>query len=116
FLCTSVEEWPGQGSMPTDGAIARLLPPQRRVLSRGSHLVGSGANPGIVNALVFSALDVFADRVGVVPTADALDLHAVLITEEDTTVDAEATLSSDVFSMTWSPAHCLEELFEPRAF
>lgn len=68
FLCTSVEEWPWRGSIPTDEAIARLIPPRRPALSRRSHLVGD-APPG-----------------------------------------------DDVFAMTWSPAHCLEELFEPRAF
>jgi hypothetical protein len=49
-LCTSVEEWPARGSLPTDEAIARLLPPWRPVVERQSHLVGSDANPGIVNA------------------------------------------------------------------
>jgi homospermidine synthase len=115
FLCTSVEEWPRHGSIPTDQAIARLLPPQRMPLQRQSHLVGSGANPGIVNALALTALDQFADRVGV-PTIGALDLYAVLITEDDTTVEQDASHAADVFPMTWSPSHCLEELFEPAAF
>jgi homospermidine synthase len=115
FLCTSVEEWAGRGSLPTDQAIARLLPPERIALRRQSHLVGSGANPGIVNALAVTALDEFADRVGA-PTLAALDLYAVLITEDDTTVAPGARDASDVFPMTWSPIHCLEELFEPAAF
>lgn len=116
FLCTSVEEWAGQPSIPTDEAIARLLPPQRPALNRQSHLVGSGANPGIVNALVFSAIEELARRTGVAADADALDLHAILITEEDTTTAGERSSRADVFAMTWSPVHCLEELFEPRAF
>lgn len=116
FLCTSVEEWPGQPSVPTDEAIARLLPPRRPLLIRRSHLVGSGANPGIVNALVFAALDAFAEKLQVPATIEALDLHAVFITEEDTTVDMEAALDTNVFPMTWSPEMCLEELYEPRAF
>jgi homospermidine synthase len=114
FLSTSVEEWPWRGSMPTDEAIARLLPPFPSSLGRRSHLVGSGANPGIVNALVFAALEAFSERAGVAPSVDALALQSILITEEDTT-SAPAT-RSDVFSMTWHPEHCLEELFEPRAF
>ncbi len=114
FLCTSVEEWAGRGSIPTDQAIARLLPPQRPALQRQGHLVGSGANPGIVNALAMTAPDEFAKRVGVPTTA--LDLYAVLITEDDTTVEEDAPGSSHVFAMTWSPVHCLEELFEPAAF
>jgi homospermidine synthase len=116
FLCTSVEEWPERGSIPTDEAIARLIPPARPELPRRSHLVGSGANPGIVNALAFGAIEEFANRVGVAPTPEALELHSILITEEDTTTSEDVELTDDMFAMTWSPAHCLEELFEPRAF
>jgi len=116
FLCTSVEEWPGRVPLTTDQSIARLLPPERPVLTRRGHLVGSGCNPGIVNALVFAALERFASATGVAPTADALALHAVLITEEDTTVEEGVSNSADVFSMSWSPIHCLEELFEPGTF
>jgi saccharopine dehydrogenase-like NADP-dependent oxidoreductase len=115
FLCTSVEEWAGQAPVPTDAAISPLLPSQRPLLDR-SHLVGSGANPGIVNALVFAALEEFGRRMGVPPSVESLDVHAILITEEDTTREAVGAPSTDVFAMTWSPAHCLEELFEPRAF
>jgi saccharopine dehydrogenase-like NADP-dependent oxidoreductase len=116
FLCTSVEEWGGGEPLATDEAIARLLPPRRPALVKQSHLVGSGANPGIVNALAFVALDEFATRVGAEPTVDALDLYAVLITEEDTTIEEGAAYEKGVFPMTWSPYHCLEELFEPVAF
>jgi hypothetical protein len=69
-----------------------------------------------VNALVFTTIDAFASRVGVAPTVDALELYAVLITEEDTTVETGMPEFGEVFAMTWSPLHCLEELFEPRAF
>jgi homospermidine synthase len=116
FLCTSVEEWSGRGSIPTNEAIARLLPPLTPSLERQSHLVGSGANPGIVNALVFMGLTEFANRLGVPATVDALELSTILITEEDRTVAEDALDSADVFAMTWSPFHCLEELFEPAAF
>ena len=40
----------------------------------------------------------------------------MLITEEDTTVSDGPPDDRAVFPMTWSPIHCLEELFEPRAF
>lgn len=116
FLCTSVEEWPRRGSLPTDEAIAQLIPPRRPELINRAHLVGSGANPGIVNALAFAALDEFASEVGVAPTPEALELDAILITEDDTTTALDAPRGDNVFAMTWSPAHCLEELFEPRAF
>jgi hypothetical protein len=116
FLCTSVEEWSGRGSIPTDQAIARLLPPARPALPRRSHLVGSGANPGIVNALVSAAIEEFGARAGVLGNVEDLGLYAILVTEEDTTRDTTANPEDDVFAMTWSPSHCLEELFEPRAF
>ncbi len=116
FLCTSVEEWPRTSGIPTDEAIARLLPPLRPAFGRQSHLVGSGANPGIVNALAFGAVEEFARRVGVAAAVAALHLYAVLITEEDTTASTDGVPSGDAFPMTWSPVHCLEELFEPRAF
>ena len=116
FLCTSIEEWPGRESVPTDEAIARLKPPHRPELTERRHLVGSGANPGIVNALVFAAIEELANRVGVEPTIEALDLHSILVTEEDTTREPGVGYDDDVFPMTWSPGHCLEELFEPRAF
>lgn len=123
FLCTSVEEWPERGPLPTDEAIRQLLPPRRPRLARRAHLVGSGANPGLVNALVFVAVEELAARVGVQPTMTALDLYAVLITEEDTTAahdevpdEVPDQVPDDVFAMTWSPFHCLEELFEPVAF
>ena len=116
FLCTSIEEWPGQATIATDEAIARLLPPRRPVLAARSHLVGAGANPGIVNALVFAAMEEMAARAGVPATPEALALHSVLITEEDTTYDVANPAGDGAFAMTWSPPHCLEELFEPRAF
>lgn len=75
FLCTSVEEWPWRGPCPTDKAIAQLLPPRRPAPSRRSHLVGSGANPGIVNALALAAIEEFARLVEVAPTPEALQLH-----------------------------------------
>ncbi len=116
FLCTSVEEWPAKGSIPTDQAISPLLPPQRPLLIHQSHLVGSGANPGLVNALTFAAIEKFAQKMGVDSTVSELDLHSIFITEVDTTAESGVKYGDDVFPMTWSPSHCLEELFEPRAF
>lgn len=116
FLCTSVEEWAGQPPIATDEAILRLVPPRRPALIRRGHLVGSGANPGIVNALVFEAMKELSRRCNVAPTLEDLDAYAVLITEEDTTHEPGKVVDDDVFPMTWSPLHCLEEIFEPRAF
>src|SRR5690606_15241040 len=106
FLCTSIEEWPGQATIATHEAIARLLPPSRPVLPNRRHLVGAGANPGIVNALVFAAMEAMAERAGVQATPEALDLQSVLITEEDTTHDVANPAGHREFAMTWSPPHC----------
>src|SRR5690606_32030037 len=116
LLCTSVEEWPGKGTMPTDDAIAPFLPDARPRLERASCLVGSGANPGIVHALVFAGLREFSRRTAVAASVAALEIHAILITEEDTTRETSVRKSDDSFPLTWSPHHCLEEIFERRAF
>jgi hypothetical protein len=76
---------------------------------RGSQLLGSGMNPGVVNALVLAGLDEFAKRAGAKP-----DLHAIYITEEDTTRRRQPA-TGDVFEMTWSPHHALGELLEDPA-
>lgn len=115
YLCTSVEEWPGTPPLTTLQSIERVLPPQRPVLVRSGQLIGSGANPGIVNALALVGLREFAARAGVAPTPEALHLQSILVTEEDSTVDAGGHRPG-TFAMTWSPGHCLEELFEPSAF
>ncbi len=116
FFCTSVEEWPGQESVPTDTVISKFLNKERLGLKKQSHLIGSGANPGIVNALTFAAMEAFAKKVDAPATATGLDLQSIFITEEDSTREPEVTYDGMVFPMTWSPLHCLEELFEPRSF
>lgn len=74
-------------------AVLQLLPQRRPRLARRARLVGSGANPGLVNALVFVAVEELAARVGVQATMTALDLYAVLITEDDTSAAADDVLS-----------------------
>jgi hypothetical protein len=112
YLTTSVEHWPDERP-PWLRLVERLLPSRRPRFHRGSHLVGSGMNPGVVNALVFGGIDVFSRLVGVVPTADDLGLRSILITEEDSTIELAEPDGTDAFPMTWSPGHCLEELFQP---
>lgn len=116
FLCTSIEEWPGSAPVPTDKAIGRLLPPTKPNIVKKSYLVGSGANPGIVNALALEAIERFADKVGVDPTPAALELNSLIITEEDTTDAPGVKFSAGDFPITWSPTHCIEELYEPYAY
>jgi homospermidine synthase len=95
-------------------AAQHLLPEKRPVL-RGSHLLGSGMNPGVVNALVYAGLEELAEKVGVEPNAQALDLYAIYITEQDSTELNAAPIPPGVFASTWSPQHFLEEMLEPEA-
>jgi hypothetical protein len=104
---------------PTLQATRALFGEHRRT----SQLIGAGMNPGVVNALVLAGIDEFARRAGV--PAAKLDLYAIHITEEDTTAirpigGSRSTAGSaweqaDVFAMSWSPEHALDELLEPHA-
>jgi hypothetical protein len=90
-----------------------LLPARRPTIGRGSYLIASGMNPGVVSALLLAGLEAFATRAGV-SAAHELDLHALLLTEIDTT-EAQEPAARDVFAMSWSPDHCLSEILEPDA-
>lgn len=125
YLTTSLENWPARTADPHDPSnvtlqAAQVLLPGKRPSVPGSHLVGSGMNPGLVNALVWTGLREFAQRVGVAWAPDpatlaaALDLHAVVLTEVDTTRTSRP-VPADVFPMTWSPRLCLLEFKEPEA-
>lgn len=111
WLTTSLERWPHAD--PPHSALEdahRLLPDRRPSTAGGSQLVGSGMNPGIVNALFDRAARTFATTVGV--GVDALELYAAFVSEEDSTTHAEP---NDAFAMTWRPESCLAELFVPSA-
>jgi hypothetical protein len=97
---------------------ARWPLPDRRVAIRESHLIGSGMNPGIVNALALAGMAELARRVGSPATIEALDIYAIHVTELDTTADAGGEGrpdDRDEFAMSWSPRHALEEILEPHA-
>lgn len=120
WLSTSLERWPHHVNGATsDGGVLgdarRLLPGHRPATQSGSHLVGTGMNPGVVNALARAAMHHFAARVGVAANPEALELHALHVTEEDTTARTDAHDDAGRFAVTWRPRSCLEELHEPRA-
>jgi homospermidine synthase len=119
YVSTSCESWPHEtATADGDGVLGqarRLLPGRRPTPPGGSHLVGTGMNPGVVNALARAALASFAARVGVAPTAEALELYALLVTEEDTTTRTDDRDDAGRFAITWRPRSCLEELHEPAA-
>jgi saccharopine dehydrogenase-like NADP-dependent oxidoreductase len=91
-----------------------LIPEQRPHVGATSHLLAAGMNPGIVNALVAVGLEELAQRVGVAPTVEALEVYAIYVTEQDTTTAVEG-VEGDVFPMSWSPRHALDEILEPSA-
>jgi homospermidine synthase len=110
YIAASMQK-PGDGEDALTMPAARaLLPSHRPDVGDASHLIGTGMNPGVVNALVFAGLAELARRG--VPEAD---LYAIYITEEDTTARAGGDLEDDVFPMSWSPRHALQELLEPHA-
>lgn len=125
YVSTSLESWPPDESAherePTIevGVLEqarRLLPAHRPTAIAGSHLVGTGMNPGIVNVLARAALASFAARVGVAAEPEALQLHAILVTEDDTTTrEGDGHDDDGRFAITWRPRSCLEELHEPAA-
>ncbi len=74
-------------------------------------------NPGIINALVADALTNFGKRIGQRASLEGLDIASIFFSE----VDGSEALDEqgypqrwpeNAFPMTWSPEHCLEELFE----
>lgn len=119
YLSTSCESWPHEATPAHEGGVLgqaqQLLPGRRPTPRGGSHLVGSGMNPGVVNALARAALECFGARVGVAPEPEALELYALLVTEEDTTTRTDDRDDTGRFAITWRPRSCLEELHEPAA-
>lgn len=92
------------------------MPAVKRVFEKvkadeGSQLLGSGMNPGVVNALVLAGIDELTKRAGTKP-----DLHAIYVTEQDTTRRSSGPApTDDIFEITWSPIHALGELLEDQA-
>jgi hypothetical protein len=119
LLTAGVQEWPNGRPIALVDSVRRLLERGRPPASRASCLIGAGMNPGVVNALALCAIDRFAERVGVAPHRIADGLHAVLLTEHDTTRASDEDVLHDgdakTFALTWSPTHALEELLEDSA-
>ena len=82
-----------------------------RPQARGTRqVIASGMNPGVVEALATVGMQEFRRRVG----TEDLALHGVHVTEVDTTKTMQPS-RPDVFEMSWSPEHALDELLEPSA-
>jgi hypothetical protein len=118
LLCTGYPTqamWPELRGRLGDPWGGGAPPPPRlaaALVERGSYLLGSGMNPGIVNALVAAAIDRLAAESGA--PAAALEIAAVLFTEVDTTRETGgAKVPPGVFPSTWHPGHCLGEVLRP---
>lgn len=105
---------PGSDESLTMIGARALLPEYRPDVGGASHLLATGMNPGIVNALVTVGLEELGRRVGADPTVEALDVYAIHVTEQDTTTAVDP-IHGDVFPMSWSPRDALDEMLEPSA-
>lgn len=114
FLSTSLERWRHEMRAPAHDLVRELDSYRRRREFRQAHIVGSGMNPGLVNALASAAIARFARLAGVSASPRALDLYALYVTEIDSTV-APDPIDTDQFACTWAPRNCLAELLEREA-
>ena len=116
YLTTTYSSWDMPGLDPPRSMVrARELfaPPD---VDDGVHLIGMGMNPGLINLLVAAGLRELAARSGRPASLDALDLHAILLTEVDGTETVDPPPDPrECFAVTWNPEDCLEELLEPQA-
>lgn len=78
----------------------------------GGVIMGSGMNPGIVNALVERGIQKLADSNSISKEELAADLKYIIFTEEDTTVVPESSFSHSEFPITWNPQHAYAEFTE----
>ena len=121
YLTTTYDTWdgPAQRSDPDDArtmlrARALLDPPE---VDAGTHLIGAGMNPGLINVLVAAALRELSARSGKAASLAGLDLHSILFTEIDRTrvPDAAQPGPEARFCSTWCPEGCLDEVLEIAA-
>ncbi len=119
FLTTCFDLWPVDDERPARGPQVQSMLRARELfeppdIAAGVHLIGAGMNPGLVNSLVAAGLRAFAERVGCAPSLRELELHSILFTEIDATIELDPR-KGDRFAATWNPEGCLEELLEPVA-
>lgn len=114
YLNTCYDHWDASPPVPAMLRARELFEPPE--IAAGVHVIGAGMNPGLVNLLVAAGLDALAERSRRRPSLAALDVHAIVCTELDTTCEPGRDASEhDEFASTWRPEHCLEELLESDA-
>jgi homospermidine synthase len=120
YISTSYEVWQSAyetQDSPRNKILIRakeLLPNNRPKFKKGSFLVGSGMNPGIVNALSKYGLSRFAMRCGVKANPIDLELYSIIITESDTTQEIKRYSRKNSYEMSWNPRQSLNEMLEPK--
>ena len=112
YINTCYDHWDSEPPLPSMVRARELFEPPD--IEAGVHLIGAGMNPGLVNLLVGEGLRELAKRTGQAASLRALDIHAIVFTELDTTREPGRE-DLDEFAASWRPEHCLEELLEPEA-
>lgn len=98
--------------------LVRALEIRNAIINRGARInsgviLGSGMNPGVVNALVERGIERLANINLIDKAALVADLKYIIFTEEDTTTVPEASLFKDAeFPITWNPQHAFAEFTE----
>lgn len=82
------------------------------VKSSAGVVMGSGMNPGIVNALVERGIERLANINLIDKAALIDDLRYVIFTEEDTTIIPPTEFKEAEFPITWNPQHAFAEFTE----
>jgi homospermidine synthase len=94
--------------------LVRAMEIRRQVTNNGYRgvIMGSGMNPGIVNALVETGIQRMANLNCVNKKKLVADLKYIIFTEEDTTSIPESTFNHSEFPITWNPQHAYSEFTE----
>jgi homospermidine synthase len=118
YLNTSYGVWPAE--YRARGARARIMLRAREIRSElarwsvppGVNLIlGSGMNPGVINAIVVEAVRRIARGAALHPSEIERSLRRIVLTESDTT-RVGACFEPNEFPATWNPTHVYEELTE----
>ena len=98
--------------------LVRALEIRNAIINRGAKsstgvILGSGMNPGIVNALVERGIQRLANLNFIDKNELAADLKYIIFTEEDTTaIPTESKFNDSDFPITWNPQHAFAEFTE----
>jgi homospermidine synthase len=97
--------------------LVRALEIRNAIINRGAKsnagvILGSGMNPGVVNALVERGIQRLANLNFIDKNELAADLQYIIFTEEDTTSIPESTFDEIEFPITWNPQHAFAEFTE----